>query len=143
MALRTMNHEPQTARSWHHRMARLYITNFDYRPACQAADCPVENGFKASATFICEWDQSRGARSVSGQKLYCAVHAGNFALKHNIYMAGLPDVPLSQLETASRDDWRYANGGLRTEDSGQKIENREQPSSVICHPSSGINSEEK
>jgi hypothetical protein len=89
------------AKSWHHRMARLIADA--YSPKCEAARC------QRAAGYICEWDQMRGVRAVSGSKLYCAHHACNFAAKHNIYMADLPDVRLSQLETASRDDWRYSD----------------------------------
>jgi len=88
------------AKSFYHRMARLVCDA--YYPKC-AADCC------RAAAFVCEWDMMRSGRPVTGQKLYCTHHAGNFALKHNIYMADLPVVLLSQLETASRDDWRYAD----------------------------------
>lgn len=100
--------------SWHHRMARLIADA--YSPKCQAPGC------KPAALYVCEWDQIRGIRAVSGCKLYCADHAANFAQKHGIYMAdstlrsnslrstSLPDVKLSQLETASRDDWKYGDG---------------------------------
>jgi len=132
MALRTMNHEPQTARSFHHRMARLVRDAFAVR--CERPGCD------AAASYVCEYDHQRSGKPVSGRKLYCAEHAGNFALKHNIYMAALPDVLHTELETASRDDWRYEDGEMRTVNGLRQAEN---PSSVICHPSSGINSEEK
>jgi len=92
------NHKSQ--KSWHHRMARL--SREAYSPKCGGAHC------QRAAEYVCEWDQMRGKKAVSGQKLYCAEHAANFAQRHSIYMADLPRVKLSQLETASRDDWRYA-----------------------------------
>lgn len=89
----------KTKKSWHHRTARL--SREAYSPKCAAAHC------QKAAEYVCEWDHMRGKAAVSGQKLYCAEHAGNFASKHAIYMADLPFVKLSQLETASRDDWAY------------------------------------
>jgi hypothetical protein len=94
-------------RSWHHRMARLVPDG--YRPACVAAGCPKIEGQRRAASYICEWDQQQGGKSVSRRRLFCSEHAGNFALRHNIYLAGLPDVKLSQIETAARDDWRYSD----------------------------------
>lgn len=94
------NHK-SAPRSWHHRMARLVRDAYEIK--CEAANCP------RAAEYICEWDQLRGIKAVSGCKLYCADHAGRFALKHGIYMADLPDVKLSELETASRDDWKYSD----------------------------------
>ena len=89
------------AKSFHHRMARLVPDA--YYPRCEARACA------RAAAFICEWDQLRGIKAVSAHKLYCTTHACSFATKHNIYMAGLPSVRHSQLETAGRDDWKYSD----------------------------------
>lgn len=101
-----VNHKSQiinqkSQKSWHHRIARLIADAYDAK--CGAANC------QRAAKYVCEWDQIRGIRAVSGCKLYCAHHACNFAAKHGIYMADLPDVKLSELETASRDDWKYSD----------------------------------
>ena len=116
------NHK-SAPRSWHHRMARLVPDA--YYPRCEARACA------RAAAFVCEWDQQRGDRTVSAHKLYCTTHACSFATKHNIYMADLPSVKHSQLETAGRDDWKYSD----IEDSGQRTVDGN-PSSVIRHPSS-------
>ena len=91
----------KSQKSWHHRMARLVRDAFAVR--CERPGCD------GAASYVCEYDHQRSGKPVSGRKLYCAEHAGNFALKHNIYMADLPEVLHSQIETASRDDWRYAD----------------------------------
>ena len=93
------NQSKSVPRSWHHRIARLIPDG--YSPKCNAPRC------EPLALYICEWDQMRGPKAVSGRKLYCKVHAANFARRHKISMFDLPGVKLSQLETASRDDWRY------------------------------------
>jgi len=94
------NHQ-SAPRSWHHRMARLIQDVYNVK--CQSPQCPH------IAEFVCEWDQQRAGKSVSGQKLYCPEHAGSFAERHRIYLALLPDVPFSQLETTSRDGWIYSD----------------------------------
>jgi len=88
-------------------MARLIRDS--YWPKCMAPGC------ERAAEYVCEWDSMRFKKAVTGQKLYCAEHAGNFALKHGIYMTGLPDVALSQLEQADREGWRYADSSYRSD----------------------------
>lgn len=89
------------ARSFHHRMARL-IRDLYPSIKCQASKC------WQAAGYVCEWDQQQGGKPVSRNRLYCADHAGGFALRHKIFMADLPNVEFSQLETARRDGWRYS-----------------------------------
>jgi hypothetical protein len=97
-------------------MARLVTGS--YSPACQAAGCAARNnGRPIAARFICEWDQQQGKKPVARRKLYCAADAGSFAVHHNIYMADLPDVRLEEIETASRDDWKYSDQSDRSDGS--------------------------
>ena len=120
-----------SGRSFHHRMARL--VRDAYQVKCGAVRCP------AVASFVCEWDQQQGKKTVARHKLYCTTHACSFANRHNIYMADLPDVLHSKLETAGRDDWKYGDTEKRTEDGGRRTENL---SSAYCHLSSETKSEE-
>lgn len=99
-----------------------WLVTGSYSPACQAAGCAVHNGQPIAARFICEWDQQQGKKMVARRALYCAEHAGNFATRHNIYMADLPPIRIEDIETAGRDDWRYSDS-LTTKDTKKHEDN--------------------
>jgi hypothetical protein len=122
------------AKSFHHRIARLVTGS--YSPACQAAGCAAANGQAIAARFVCEWDQQQGKKTVARRKLYCAADAGSFAVHHDIYMAGLPDVRLEEIETAGRDGWRYSDNSNRP----SSLVSRDSQSSVCSVSSVAKNS---
>lgn len=110
-------------RSFHHRIAKLSFKG-DWRPKCQARDC------LAAAEYACEWAMRKQVRTggnkvvisgsriysrsqtdsriVTGGRIYCSLHAGRFAKRHNIDIETAPLISFDDIEKSDRNEWSFA-----------------------------------